>query len=227
MAMESIESANSDLTRIFAEEKGQIAAAQQPDSNKAEAKLAAESKPMAEAKAAAEARSAAVMDNKAKTDQSNPPTGREVKTAPVKTVSPIVKATQPEVKPSSPSMVGVIEIDDIGLKLPVLEGVSSQNLKIAAGHIPGTALPGQAGNSAIAAHNSYSYGRMFSRLKELNRGGKVRVKTAAGDCEYTIYEIRTVEPSDTSVLNRNAKDKVLTLITCDDEAATVWCCTGN
>jgi sortase A len=119
--------------------------------------------------------------------------------------------------PSQPTVIGVLKIDIIGLKLPVVEGISAADMRIAPGHIPGTAFPGQLGNAVIAGHHSYTYGRMFNRLEELKAGDNVKVETGGHVYLYTIYDKKIVEPTDLSVLNHNNIDKILTLITCDAE----------
>src|SRR5579863_2651216 len=48
--------------------------------------------------------------------------------------------------------IGRIEIPRVGLSAMVVEGADNATLRRAAGHIQGTALPGQAGNIGIAAH---------------------------------------------------------------------------
>ncbi|TDG00567.1 class D sortase [Paenibacillus piri] len=113
--------------------------------------------------------------------------------------------------------LGTIKIDIIKLKLPFVEGVSVDNLKDAPGHIPGTSLPGEIGNAVIAGHRSYSYGRMFNRLEELEPGDDITVESGGKTYDYVIYEKKLVEPTDLSVLNRNDTDRILTLITCDEE----------
>jgi sortase A len=120
---------------------------------------------------------------------------------------------------NQPKIVGILEIPDIDLKLPVLEGISSANLNIAAGHIPGTDVPGQLGNCVIAAHRSYTYGRMFNRLEQLNVGNEIHIRTTDTTFTFTVYEIKTVEPTDVSVLNRNKQQRILTLLTCTEDGS--------
>lgn len=127
-------------------------------------------------------------------------------------IEPMTKASGPV----KPRVIGVIKIDDIQLKLPIVGGVTEKELKVTPGHIPGTALPGQVGNTTIAGHRSYSYGRMFNRLEELNTGSKIKLEAGGQEYEYTVYEKKMVDPTDVSVLNHNNKDKILTLITCDE-----------
>ncbi len=50
------------------------------------------------------------------------------------------------------AMVGRIDVPRAHVSVMVAEGTSPRTLRIAAGHIPGTALPGKPGNVAIAAH---------------------------------------------------------------------------
>ena len=50
------------------------------------------------------------------------------------------------------SPLGRIEIGRIGLAAMILEGTDASTLHRAVGHIPGTPLPGQQGNVAIAGH---------------------------------------------------------------------------
>jgi len=86
--------------------------------------------------------------------------------------------------------------------------------RVGAGQVSGTTKLGDIGNAALAAHRSHTYGRMFNRLDELEIGDKIIVETKDGTFEYTVYKKHVVEPTDLSVLNKNNKDRVLTLITC-------------
>lgn len=115
---------------------------------------------------------------------------------------------------TSNKLMGRIEIPKINLRLPILEGTSQASLKKAAGHLTGTNLPGEVGNAAIAAHRGHRYGRLFNRLDELEIGDSIIIQSNNSTYQYTVYEIKVVEPIDVSVLNRNSSDKILTLITC-------------
>lgn len=121
------------------------------------------------------------------------------------------KSTKPTVKLKA---LGSIEIPAIKVRLPLVEGTRDVDIVRSAGHMIGTNMPGEVGNSAIAGHRGYSYGRLFNRLGELKIGDIIKVKTKAGTFVYEVYENIIVKPNDMSVLNRNKKDKVLTLITC-------------
>lgn len=111
--------------------------------------------------------------------------------------------------------MGVIKIPKIDVELLVVEGVTSKDLKLGAGHMPQTALPGQTGNCAIAGHRSYTFDTYFNRLDEVEIGDKVMVETPTQEYTYEVYEVFIVEPTDVEVLNQNMEESILTLITCE------------
>jgi sortase A len=106
-------------------------------------------------------------------------------------------------------MIGRLEIPRVHLSVIVLEGSDSSVLDIAAGHIPGTALPGASGNVAIAAHRD----TFFRSLREIRPQDRLSFETPVASFEYAVESTEVVEPSDTGVLRRTAGEE-LTLITC-------------
>jgi sortase A len=54
--------------------------------------------------------------------------------------------------PPEGAVIAELGIPRLGLSTIVVEGVQDGDLKLAAGHIPGTALPGKQGNIGIAGH---------------------------------------------------------------------------
>lgn len=126
--------------------------------------------------------------------------------------------SQPEHTPASENtkngIIGKLEINTIDLTIPIMEGASQANLKIAAGHLKGTSPVGEAGNSAIAAHRSYTYGKLFNRLPEVEVGDTIRVVTKDKKLTYRIVNEMIVLPDDLSVLRKDPSESILTLITC-------------
>lgn len=120
-----------------------------------------------------------------------------------------------EQEESGPAPIATLVIDKIDLKLPILEGASEENMKYAAAHMEETSPFGEIGNAAVAAHRVRKKGRLFNRLDELSVGDEIIVNQQGEQYLYTVFKISRVEPTDVSVLNRNDKDKILTLITCD------------
>jgi len=114
--------------------------------------------------------------------------------------------------------LGKIEIDRIGLKAVVVEGVSDEDLKDGPGHYPATPLPGQKGNAAIAGHRT-TYGAPFASIDELQVGDKIKITTLQGSFTYGVIAQADgspnliVSPSHVEVLD-DAGDNRLTLTAC-------------
>jgi sortase A len=124
-------------------------------------------------------------------------------------------AATPKPTPTPKPAIAILTIEKINLKLPVLEGATEENMKLAAGHMVESTPLGQTGNAAIAAHRALTKGRLFNRLDELEEGDQIVVDQKGERTVYTVYKTFLVEPTDVSVLRGSKTDKVLTLITCD------------
>jgi sortase A len=102
-----------------------------------------------------------------------------------------------------------IDIPRIGLSVAVVEGVSARNIRVAVGHVPGTALPGGEGNVAIAGHRD----TFFRSLRFIQRGDAIRLVTQSATYDYAVESTRITDAHDASPL-RNSGGPLLTLITC-------------
>ena len=107
------------------------------------------------------------------------------------------------------ALIGRIEIPRLGLSVIVAEGVDTLTLRRAAGHIPGTALPGQPGNVGIAGHRD----RFFRPLRNIRRNDIITLTTLLGEYRYRVVSTKIVSPSDVGVLDPSANE-ILTLVTC-------------
>ncbi|MEK4664094.1 class D sortase [Priestia sp. FSL H7-0729] len=120
------------------------------------------------------------------------------------------------VQEASSDTLGVLSIDKIDVRLPILEGATENNMKVAATHLVETTKIGNKGNAAIAAHRAHKKGRLFNRLGELQIGDSMKVTLADQTMiQYKVDQISVVEPNDLSVLEDPGLGQVLTLITCD------------
>ncbi|APO47712.1 hypothetical protein BS614_29270 [Paenibacillus xylanexedens] len=116
----------------------------------------------------------------------------------------------------SSDTLGILSIDKINVRLPILEGATEDNMKVAATHLVETTRIGNKGNAAIAAHRAHKKGRLFNRLGELQIGDSMEVTLADRTIiQYKVDQISVVEPTDLSVLEDPGLGQVLTLITCD------------
>lgn len=110
----------------------------------------------------------------------------------------------------------VVEIANIDIKAPVLEGTDNDTLAKAAGHFIGTGEPGK-GNYCIAGHSSTIYKEYFNDLKKVRLGMKITLyDTEKNKYHYTVTESFIVEPSETWVLDDFGDDRI-TIITCTDD----------
>ncbi|WP_298805026.1 class E sortase [uncultured Pseudokineococcus sp.] len=82
---------------------------------------------------------------------------------------------------------------------PVVEGTSVDDLQAGVGHYPGTALPGEVGNVALAGHRN-TYGRPFHEIAELRPGDPVVLETAEGWFVYRATTAEVVPPSRVEVV---------------------------
>jgi sortase A len=107
------------------------------------------------------------------------------------------------------SLIGRIEVPRLNLSAAAREGVDDRTLDLAVGHVPGTALPGDSGNSAFAAHRD----TFFRPLRRVHSGDIVTVTTPRGSYRYIVTSTRVVDPEDVSVLDPTS-EPTLTLVTC-------------
>lgn len=117
--------------------------------------------------------------------------------------------------PVEGEIIGIIMIDSIDVKLPIVEGATRENMRSAAVHISETDQLGEKGNFAIAAHRAHKYGRLFNRLNEVKVGEIVKIESKGKLFEYKTDNISIVEPTDVSVLESDHTSEEITLVTCD------------
>jgi sortase A len=124
--------------------------------------------------------------------------------------------------PENGDAVAHISISKVGLDAYVVEGVDVADLRKGPGHYPGTPLPGQEGNAAIAGHRT-TYGAPFSDLDQLAVGDEMELETVQGTFRYRVDRAPfVVDPNDREVLQsqpdpaRQGRDRAtLTLTTCN------------
>jgi sortase A len=139
---------------------------------------------------------------------------------PVKTSTPVVMAA-----PANAKTFGILYVPRFGAKWerPIAQGVGVADVldAIGVGHYPGTAMPGQVGNFAIAAHR-HAYGGGFENLHLLHVGDHVYIGTKDGWYEYTFRDIQYVKPTEVNVIDPVPMEpgvapanRLLTMTTCN------------
>lgn len=103
----------------------------------------------------------------------------------------------------------------------LVQGTSLAQLDVSPGHVPGTQLPGQVGNFAVAGHR-VTAGNPFFLLPSLKNGDRVYIDTVRNVYTYQVTGKKQVLPDDVAVLDaypghpgRQPKRRTITLITCN------------
>jgi sortase A len=113
------------------------------------------------------------------------------------------------VPPREGGVIGRIEIPRLNVSAMILEGTDPRVLRVAVGHIPGTALPGVGGNVALAAHRD----TIFRPLQGVKAGDGIVMTTSYGKFRYVVDATEIVNPTDVRVLHAASRAE-LTLVTC-------------
>ena len=132
---------------------------------------------------------------------------------------PVVGATVPETTRFANIYIPRFGADYVRT---VAEGVGTSNvLRTGIGHYPGTQLPGEIGNFAVAAHRT-TYGAPFGKIAELQVGDPIYVQTGDGWYTYTFRSMEYVLPTGVQVLEPvpqqpdvEATGRVMTMTSCN------------
>ncbi len=117
--------------------------------------------------------------------------------------------------PKNGELLGRLSIPRLEISSMVREGDDETTLSVALGHIPSTALPGQAagpgqaGNVGVAGHRD----TLFRALRKIRKDDLIRFETLSGTHVYAVDSTRIVKPDDVAVLKPQAMP-TLTLVTC-------------
>jgi sortase A len=107
------------------------------------------------------------------------------------------------------ALVGRLTIPRLHLNAMVREGSSEATLRLALGHVEGTALPGHGGNVGVAGHRD----TLFRELRKIEKNDLVQFQTLGGTYVYQVERTEIVKPQDVDVLKATLYPE-LTLITC-------------
>jgi sortase A len=113
-------------------------------------------------------------------------------------------------------VMGYIQINSIGVNLPVYHGVEEKVLQVAIGHIEGTSLPvgGPTTHAAVSGHRGLPSAKLFTDLDKLVEGDTFTITILNRTTTYEVDQIRIVDPTDMSDLNLQQGADYVTLVTC-------------
>ena len=113
-------------------------------------------------------------------------------------------------------VMGYISIPKLELKLPIYHGTDESVLSKGVGHLIGSSLPigGIGTHSILAAHRGLPSSKLFTDLDKLKKGDVFYVTILHKNLFYEVDNVAVVEPNDLSLLDINAKEDYITLVTC-------------
>jgi len=122
-------------------------------------------------------------------------------------------------------VIGLITIPDLGIDLPVFQGVTADNMLYGAATLKEGQEMGQ-GNYALASHHItgfYGYDAsqlLFTPLERAKEGQEIFLTDKKKVYVYTISNITVTNTLKLSVIENHAKEKEITLITCQAYEST-------
>jgi sortase A len=116
----------------------------------------------------------------------------------------------------STQLAGILEIPSLGVRAPVLQGLSGSVLNVAAGHDSASPWPGGLGVSIIEAHD-VSY---FARISALTRGDRVIWVNACAEQTFRVLATKILPPH--AEISPPPNGRGLALITCYPTDALFW-----
>src|SRR4051812_34287056 len=117
--------------------------------------------------------------------------------APKKPVDAPVDANAPE-----PIVrIGTIEIPKIGVTSPIYHGITMRNIDLGPSHWPGTAMPGEPGNTVFMGHR-VTHTHPFRNIDQLVPGDQVIFTVNGTRTVYVVTGHEIVRPTQTEIVTQ-------------------------
>lgn len=111
--------------------------------------------------------------------------------------------------------VGMLEISTIGLRLPIVEGITQTNLSIGVGTVKPNQKLGK-GNFALLGHYMTRQELLFGGLKHVAIGDEIQITYYQDEAVYVVKESQIIHQSQGQYLFDDSEEHHwLTLVTCD------------
>jgi len=113
-------------------------------------------------------------------------------------------------------ILGIIEIPEIAVTLPLYHSTSDMVLQVAVGHLEGTSLPtgGPSTHAAFSAHRGLPSAKLFTNLDQLQRGDLFTLRVLDEVLTYEIDQMLIVLPHQVEALEIVEGMDYCSLITC-------------
>lgn len=113
-------------------------------------------------------------------------------------------------------IIGHIEIETLGVKIPIYHGTSDKVLDMAVGHVEGSSLPvgGKGTHAVISGHRGLPSAKLFTDLDKMSEGDRFKITVMDRELWYQVDQVRIVLPDDMSELRIDPNEDWCTLVTC-------------
>lgn len=117
---------------------------------------------------------------------------------------------------SGTGIMGYIDIESLGVSLPIYHGTSEGVLQVAVGHLEWTSLPvgGVSTHCVLSGHRGLPSARLFTDLDKMHEGDTFTLNILDETLTYEVDQIRIVLPQETRELIIADGRDYCTLVTC-------------
>lgn len=109
--------------------------------------------------------------------------------------------------------IGLISVPSVHIDLPILEGLSGNNLAAGAGTMKPNQEMGKR-NYALAGHHIHKQSTLFSPLENVKTGAYIYITDKQKVYTYKITFQKIVDKSQVQYIDDDQGDKIITLVTC-------------
>lgn len=108
--------------------------------------------------------------------------------------------------------IGILYIPRLDREIPIIEGTDEDELAKGVGHLSDTGFPGENKQILLSGHRD----TVFRDFGDLEDGDEFHIKMEQGTFKYVIEDEETeiVSADDTTVIDPDREDEVLTVSTC-------------
>lgn len=113
-------------------------------------------------------------------------------------------------------IMGYIDIDKIGVELPIYHGVAKEVLQVGAGHMQGSSLPvgGIGTHCVLSGHRGLPSAKLFTDLDDMEIGDRFTITVLDRVMTYEVDQIKVVLPDNVEYLGIDNDKDYCTLVTC-------------
>ena len=117
---------------------------------------------------------------------------------------------------SGTGIIGYIEIENIGVNLPIYHGTAESVLQVGIGHLEGTSFPTgtKSTHAVLSGHRGLPSSKLFSDLDQMIVGDTFLLHILNQTFAYQIDKINIVLPEETNDLAIVDNEEYVTLVTC-------------